>query len=237
MTKPSEPIATSGQTENEHSEEVNVVLAHPDLKELADQSSTHGERLRVCVEGIVRERPADLNTRVEAARKAFRAITDKLSVFISYKRTQHAQAATKLKDTLDAFGNEKVDVFLDTQSLAYGEDWYHKIGERLKEANCFILLVPDVTDEREWPIFETGYFAGQMLPGERLVCLHHPNVAVPKQIQMYHATTATKKDVQKLLQDILVLPNFIPGLEAINAKSKNRLADDARPCAPAFGLY
>ena len=194
----------------------------------------NGQQFADAVEGIVRERPADLDTRVEATKKAFRAISDKLSIFISYKRAQHAQAATKLHNILQLYGSKDVDVFLDTSSLAYGKVWYDKIGERLKEANCFILLVPDDTDERKWPIFETGYFAGQMLPGERLICLHHENTPVPKQVEIYHSTKANKEDIENLLNDIIVNEDFIYGLGAINPNSKENLSSDAAEIASLF---
>jgi TIR domain len=218
---------TSGHIDDDHSEEIASVLAHPVIKALAEQYGDHLHTLSRCVKGIVNESVADLNTRVEATTKAFHAATDKLRIFISYKRARHLPAAQQLKNTLDAFGNEKVDVFLDTESISFGENWFLQIGEALKEANCLLLLVPDADDEREWPIFEAGYFAGQILPGERLICLHHKDVPVPKQINMFNATVAIEDDIQKLLADILVHPGFIPGLDAINPKSENSLASSA----------
>ena len=50
----------------------------------------------------------------------------------------------------------KVNVFLDHAKIPYGRNWYDTIKESLQRANCFVLLVPDDTDEREWPIFEAG---------------------------------------------------------------------------------
>ena len=109
---------------------------------------------------VISEREADLDTRVEATRKAFRAVTGKVGIFISYKRAEHAEAAQALELALRSFGGQKVNVFLNTSSLAYGKNWYQSIGQSLKNAHCFILLVPDDADEREWPIFEAGCFAG-----------------------------------------------------------------------------
>jgi hypothetical protein len=111
MTTCTPPSKTPGHIDDDYAEEIASVLAHPTIEALAEQYSDHLQTLSRCVKGIVNERVADLNTRVEATTKAFHAATDKLRIFISYKRARHLPAAQQLKNILDAFGNDKIDVF------------------------------------------------------------------------------------------------------------------------------
>jgi hypothetical protein len=235
MTRRTTLREASGKFVDELSEQVHRLLTHPEIASDIANFPHVKDQLRKSIAAIVRERPADFNTRLEATRKALHAITGTLNIFISYKRSQHAVPAAKLQTALQAFGGNKVDIFLDTASLAYGKNWYQTIGQKLQDANCFILLVPDDTDEREWPIFETGYFAGQMLPLERLICLHHPDIPVPKQVEMYHAVAANVEQITQLFRDIFVKNDFIAGLEGINPKSEQLLPAAASDIASSFG--
>lgn len=97
-----------------------------------------------------------------------------------------------------------------------GRDWFNSIKKSLKSANCLVLLVPDDSDEREWPIFEAAFFAGRMLPGERLIYLHHPDVQMPHQLATFQGEKADATGIEKLLRRLLIEPDVIPGLDAIN---------------------
>ena len=57
---------------------------------------------------------------------------------------------------------------------------------------------------------------GRMLPGQRLICLYHPDVAVPSQLAMFQGYKANKLGVQELLRKALLEPNFVPGMPAVN---------------------
>jgi hypothetical protein len=97
-----------------------------------------------------------------------------------------------------------------------------------------VLLVPDDSDEREWPIFEAGFFAGRMLPGERLICLHHPAVHMPRQLAAFQGYMADAAGVEKLLRRLLVEPQVVPGLNAINPNCGRLLPENARKVAEQF---
>ena len=71
---------------------VQDVLAHPEMKALAARFPGQAERLRDCIEGLSSQGPAETEILVQATRKAFDAITGKLSVFLSYKRAQHGRS-------------------------------------------------------------------------------------------------------------------------------------------------
>ena len=127
-----------------------------------------------------------------------------------------------------------MEVFLDEVKIEEGQDWFNSIKKGLKSANCLVLLVPDDSDEREWPIFEAAFFAGRMLPGERLICLHHPAVQIPRQLAEFQGDKADVAGVGKLLRRLFVKPDVIPGLEAINPNCEPFLEEHARKIAEAF---
>jgi len=226
--EPSEPVLPF------RTKQVHEVLAHPEIKSLAARFPDHGRQLRSCVEGLSGEGPAETETLVQATKKAFEAITGKLRVFLSYKRVQHAEVARLLRKTLQGLGGTRIEVFLDEVQIESGQDWFNSIKKSLKSANCLVLLVPDDSDEREWPIFEAAFFAGRMLPGERLICLHHPAVHIPRQLAAFQGDKADAAGVEKLLRRLLIKPDVIPGLDPINPDSEPFLEEHAKRVAEKF---
>lgn len=212
-----------------HIKQVEEVMAHPEIRALAQH-----DKLRSCIEGLSSEGPAATEVLVQATKKAFEAITGKLRIFLSYKRAQHADFARKLRETLQGFGAGKIDVFLDEVKLESGQDWFNSIKKNLKNANCLVLLVPDNSDEREWPIFEAAFFAGRMLPGERLICLHHPAVHIPRQLVAFQGEKADTSGIEKLLRRLLVEPETVPGCPAINPDCEPFLEECAKTLAEMF---
>ncbi len=214
--------------------QVQDVLAHPEIKALATRFPDHTKQLRSAIEGLSNEGPVETEILVQATKKAFDAITGKLRIFLSYKRVQHADVAGLLRKSLQGLGGTKIDVFLDEMKIESGQDWFNSIRKGLKGANCLVLLVPDDSDEREWPIFEAAFFAGRMLPGERLICLHHPAVHIPRQLAAFQGDQADPAGVEKLLRRLLVQPDLVPGLDAINPDCEPFLEDHARKVAEKF---
>ncbi|MGH6884543.1 MAG: toll/interleukin-1 receptor domain-containing protein [Geminicoccales bacterium] len=217
-----------------HTKQAQDVLAHPEIKALAKRFPEHEKRLQLCIEGLSSAGPAETETLVQATKKAFDAVTGKLRVFLSYKRAQHADVARQLRDSLEAFGANRVEVFLDEVRIEAGQDWFNSIKKSLKRANCLVLLVPDDSDEREWPIFEAAFFAGRMLPGERLICLHHPAVQIPRQLAAFQGYKADAAGVEKLLRRLLIEPDVVPGLDAVNPGCKAFLENLATSVAEQF---
>jgi hypothetical protein len=209
------------------------VLAHPEIRSLVTHPDDE-KRLRDCVAGLSSEGAVDTETLVQATKKAFEAITGKLRVFLSYKRAQHADVAELLRKSLQGFGANKIEVFLDAVKIESGRDWFNSIKKSLKSANCLVLLVPDDSDEREWPIFEAAFFAGRMLPGERLICLHHPDVQMPHQLATFQGEKADAAGVEKLLRRLLIEPDVIPGLDPINPACEPFLKEHAKAVAEKF---
>jgi TIR domain len=222
-----------------HTRQVQEVLAHPELKALLARFSeedrpAYERRLRAAVHGLSSEGLAETEVLVQATKKAFEAVSGKLRVFLSYKRSQHAEVARLLRTSLQGLGAARINVFLDEAKIEPGQDWFNTIRTNLRSANCFVLLVPDDSDEREWPIFEAGIFAGRMLPGERLICLHHPAVPIPHQLAAFQGYQADAAGVERLLRRLLVEPHVVPGLEAINPDCEPFLEQHSLKVAAAF---
>jgi hypothetical protein len=211
----------------------NGLFSRREIQQLAEQFPQYRAELQRCVEQLSREN-AEQDHLVAAVRKSFRVNTGKLNVFVSYKRTQHGPAAHALLKVIQALGGPKVNVFLDHAKIPCGRNWYDTIKENVHQANCFILLVPDDSDEREWPIFEAGIFAGRMLPGDRLICLHHPMVTIPSQLEAFQGIVADLAGLTQLLRTLLVEPDLVPGLPPINPGADSLIAEQAASVAKLF---
>lgn len=61
-----------------------------------------------------------------------------VKVFISYRRDESSAFALLLHDRLTALG---VDVFLDMESLMYGENWRRALESNIEERDYFVLLL------------------------------------------------------------------------------------------------
>ncbi len=209
------------------------LFGRPEIKDLVRQFPQHRTELHRCVE-LLSNKNAEEDHLVDAVRKCFRVNAEKLNVFVSYKRTQHGPAAQELLKVVQALGGSKVNVFLDHARIPYGRNWYDTIKESLQRANCFILLVPDDSDEREWPIFEAGIFAGRMLPGDRLICLRHPEVQIPSQLEAFQGIVADAVGIAQLLRTLLVEADVVPGLPALNPSAESLIVTQAAAVAKLF---
>ena len=105
--------------------------------------------------------------------------------------------------------------------------------DRVTHAHWFLLLLPDSADDWGWQLYEAGIFRGSMLPGDRLICLHHPDVQLAPQLKDYQAVPAKQDAVIKFLDDILVQPDAVPGMDPLN-KNARELADLAGDIVSAF---
>ena len=73
-----------------------------------------------------------------------------------------------------------------------------------------------------------------MLPGERLICLHHPDVQMPHQLATFQGEKADAAGVEKLLRRLLIEPDVIPGLDPINPACEPFLKEHAKAVAERF---
>src|SRR4051812_15466914 len=86
-------------------EQIQNILNNYEIQSYFKKFPNYQPRLHECIKGIMTEGPADLDIRIEAIKKAFKAITGKLSIFLSYKRDEHADAAESLEEILKICGH------------------------------------------------------------------------------------------------------------------------------------
>jgi hypothetical protein len=151
--------------------------------------------------------------------KTATAIRKKVKVFVSYKK-KYEQNAKRIVDALQAWSGARLSIWY-AHDIPPGDDWMQALFEQVTAANWFFLLLPDSADDWGWQLYEAGIFRGSMLPGDRLICLHHPNVQRAPQLEDYQAVPAEQDAVFKFLEDILVRPHAVPGMDPLNNHVQN----------------
>lgn len=167
------------------------------------------------------ERAAELlsnkNDAIPAARKLLPALSQKeVRVFFSYKRSDTKAADTIVGLLRGGAGNLKISYMNEFRKDIGGKKYREYIREKIREANWFILLLPDPSVDWDWCLFETGLFEAQLTSADRLICLHHPDIKLPSPIADYEDIPAIKSEVEKFLSMAFVNDNPIYGLEALN---------------------
>lgn len=194
---------------------VDDLLGDPGI---ADFLSTHqgaANEIRGAADYLVMQKASDP---VRALKKLLPSLSsNSVSIFFSYKKKDES-AAKEVVGILRKLSAEKLKITYQaefTNDIA-GKKWRDQIQKAVKEANWFILLLPDPSDDWDWCLYETGLFEAQFTMGDRLICLHHPDTEVPNPIEGYHAVAATVPEVEKFLRMIMIAEHPIPGLSAIN---------------------
>jgi hypothetical protein len=139
-----------------------------------------------------------------------------INVFFSYK-TKDEAAAKAIVELMDIHAAGKLDITYQarfTEEIA-GQNWREKIRNAVRNANWFILLMPDPSDELDWPLFEAGIFEGQLTSGDRSICLYRDKM--PSQMEGYHGVEISKIDeISKFLQMVFLHENPVPGMNPLN---------------------
>ena len=153
----------------------------------------------------------------------------KVNAFFSYK-AKHEPIASEVARKLEIWsaGKLKINHMADLASQV-GRDWRAKIEAIIRQCDWFLLLLPIPGDERDWVLYEAGYFSGcQALAGRlgRLVCLHHPDTEVSDALGARESVPAEVGPVRAFLEALFKSPNWIPGLPPLNP-GLNQLDDKA----------
>ena len=177
---------------------------------------------------------------IEGVLKAIPCLeNNKIKVFFSYKKPDEPTAVSVVKE-LRNYAGGKLDItyMAEFTEKISGEEWNNAIRDGIRQANWFILLLPDPTSDWDWCLFETGMFRGRMVPGDRLFCLHHPSIKdLPPQIHEFQAVKAEQQDMEGFLKKVYLQDNPVPGLEPVNVdladipNIASRLIDYIKPPA------
>jgi len=172
-----------------------------------------------CAKQIVRavdilkeENPCEV---VQAIKKSARAIYyNQIKVFFSYKLKDEAVASALVKQ-IRGIAGEKLKITY-AKEFETGKDYREKILRATRNANWFILLLPDPADDWDWCLYESGLFRAKKLPGDRLICIHYKGNKIPDQISNFNAVAASRDKLAAFLHELFCRPNPIPGMNAIN---------------------
>ena len=194
---------------------VDDLLGDPFIAEFLQTHQGAAAEIKRAAECLIMEKAPDP---FRALKKLLPSLSNKnVSIFFSYKKKDES-AAKEVVGILRKLSAEKLKITYQaefTNDIA-GKKWRDQIQKAVKEANWFILLLPDPSDDWDWCLYETGLFEAQLTTGDRLICLHHPDTEVPNPIEGYHAVSATVPEVDKFLRMTMTEGNPIPGLSAIN---------------------
>ncbi len=189
------------------------LLRAPDISAYLNSHQGSAENIRRAADQLANEPDGP-----KSLRKLLPALTEKtINVFFSYK-AKDEPTARAVVDILrkNSAGKLAITYQADFTENISGKNWREKITTEICRANWFILLLPDPSDDWDWCLFETGIFEGQQSSADRLICLHHEDIAVPSPIEGYHAVAANLTEVEKFLRLVFINENPLYGLDPVN---------------------
>jgi hypothetical protein len=163
---------------------------------------------------------------LEALMKLLPALDQQVvNVFFSYK-TEDEAAARAIVDLMEENAAGKLNITYQarfTEEIV-GQSWRQEIRNAVDKANWFILLMPDPSNELDWPLYEVGLFEGQRTSADRLICLYRDDV--PSQIEGYQGVQVTDTDeVSKFLQMVFLNENPVPGMKPLNPRMAGKIRE------------
>ena len=179
---------------------------------------------------------------IKSFERAADAIKNGIRVFISYKSIHHTLAEA-FCEKIKAYGQSRLAkdqngepwVFIAEQRLQAGKPYQTQIEDEINKAHWFFLLLPDPQFDREWPIWEAGYFQRGMTASERLICVHPKSVATAAQIQNLQAYEGTLDGLQQLFTQLFFEKQAIPGMNPITYPGyKQNLLKDMKEISDLF---
>ena len=143
-----------------------------------------------------------------------------IRAFVSYRVGVDAEAARTVSEVLRALSGQKVEVTFadDFTARISGQDYKSEIEAATKSAHWFLILVSEASEPSAWCMYETGMFRASMTSRrmERLICLHHPNAALPAAIDGFQAVAGDVAQLQRFLDGLFRQPDPLPGWEPLN---------------------
>jgi hypothetical protein len=181
------------------------------------------EELKAAKDLIAKDKdkiPTDLAVR--SFNRAADAIKNGIRVFISYKFIQRP-LAEKFRALIIAYGQSRLardpdgkpHVFLAQRDVTAGAEYRKQIREEIENAHWFFLLLPDMQFDREWPIWEAGYFRRGMAASERLICVHDKSIDTAAQLEDLQAYESSAERLKELFTQLFFKSQAIPGMNQI----------------------
>jgi hypothetical protein len=179
-------------------------------------------RYERCADQIIRAvdllKDEDSREVVYAIKKAARAIYhERINIFFSYKLKDEA-VATAVVRQIRSIAGEKLNLSY-AKEFQTGKDYREKILRATRNANWFILLLPDPAEDWDWCLYESGLFRAKKLPGDRLICIHYKDNKIPDQISNFNAVAASQEKLTIFLQELFCEEDPVPGMSPINTEA------------------
>ena len=197
------------------------LLKNPEISDFINRHQGAATRITMASQKL-----AENSDALEALMKLLPALDQQVvNVFFSYK-TEDEAAAKAIVDTLEENAGGKLNITYQarfTEEIV-GQSWRQEIRNAVYKANWFILLMPDPSNELDWPLYEVGLFEGQRTSADRLICLYRDDV--PSQIEGYQGVEVTDTDeVSKFLQMVFLNENPVPGMKPLNSKMAGKIPE------------
>ncbi len=190
--------------------EINRILSDPEISEILKYNRSHRNQIIDAARILKGEDDA-----IPAARKVIDGIvSNQIKIFFSYK-LKEKQAAQKVIEELRTYSAKKIEICYADEFKA-GTCWTDSIEKGIQEAHWFILLLPDPAVDWDWCLYESGIFRAKMMSKDRLVCLHHPDIDPPSQLNRFQAVEASEDAVKRFVKELFISKNAIPGMLPIN---------------------
>ncbi|MBL8874405.1 MAG: hypothetical protein JNM86_01265 [Phycisphaerae bacterium] len=108
-----------------------------------------------------------------------------------------------LSDALDGLGGGAVTVS-HSAGFQLDQHWHVRAGEALRSAHWLVIVFGERSLDRDWWLWEAGYFAATHAGASRsAVCFHHPSLNVPRALHAWRPIPATVSNADSLIREIL----------------------------------
>lgn len=149
-----------------------------------------------------------------------------MKVFMSWSGELSKFVAFKMKKSIEnIFDGEDIEIFMSSEDIMMGEDWFVKIGEELKECDCAIICITQDNINSPWINFESGAIAMHDSDKRRIIPVLI-DVKLPKTspLSHYQCSTLNPENYRKLLGDLRTWGELYQG---ITQKAWNKIIKDA----------
>ena len=222
---------------------VALLMGDERIQQFIAQNAAVVPRAQTAAELLVKDYANERDDKLAATlnRMLPALLAERVSVFFSYK-AKDKLISSLIAQKLQSWSAGKLRIEhmgkLGIQDV--GRDWREKIEATIPQCDWFLMLLPTPEVDRDWILYEAGYFSGRQSLAGRLVCLHHPDTKVADALGEHQSVPASLDNVRDFLDGLFHKPNWLPGMPAINpdledldAKAKE-IVDLIKPVGPAL---
>jgi len=130
------------------------------------------------------------------------------NIFLSHSHDNDDQLlAQALQEVIKECCPQGTEVFRSSDiqgkhTIAYGEDWYHRVTDELRKADAIIALITPASSLKPWVLYELGFAKGkgvELLYGIVAPSISQPDLGPLSQVQ---AAFFTRDGIHKVLREL-----------------------------------